>query len=70
LVEGRPPDEVRRNSRAQVDSGQRTWKIKGTPDRHGAHPHPVAWTMTTADVAASGIKSYCANVERWAWSIY
>lgn len=70
LVAGRSPDEVRKRSRTQVNSGQRIWKVKGTPDRHGVHPQPVAWTMTVADVVAGGIENYCANVERWAWSIH
>jgi hypothetical protein len=70
LIEGRSPDEVRKRNRAQVDSGRRTWKIKGTPDRHGAHPYAVAWTMSTADVIAGGADNYCANVQRWAWSIH
>lgn len=70
LEEGRPPKEVRKRNRAQVDSSRRTWKIKGTPERHGAHPYPITWTMTAADVVAGGIDNYCANVERWAWSIH
>ncbi len=70
LVEGRSPADVRKRNHAHVDSGQRTWRIKGTPERHGIHPHPVTWTMTAADVVAGGIDNYCANVERWAWSIH
>jgi hypothetical protein len=70
LTDGLTPNEVRNRSRAQVDSGQRTWKIKGTSDRHGSHPQPIAWTMTASDVVADGIENYCANVERWARSIH
>lgn len=70
LVEGKTPAEIRKRSRSEVDSGQRTWKIKGTPDRHGVHPYPVTWTMTAVDVAAGGIENYCTNVDRWARSIY
>ncbi|MCB9421795.1 MAG: hypothetical protein H6667_18490 [Ardenticatenaceae bacterium] len=70
LVEKLSPDEIRKRSRAQVDSSQRTWRIKGTPDHHSDHPHSITWTITAVDVIASGSKNYCANVERWARSIH
>ena len=70
LVEGCTPDEIRKHNRTQVDSSRRTWKIKGTPDRHGSHPHSVTWTMTTAAVVAGGVDNYCINVKCWAESIH
>ncbi|MCL4875478.1 MAG: hypothetical protein KJ064_02415 [Anaerolineae bacterium] len=70
LERGMTPDEVRRKYRSQVDSGQRTWKIKGNPDSHGAYVQPIQWTMTAADVVAGGAASYCENVRAWARSVF
>jgi hypothetical protein len=70
LVEGLSPDEVRKLIQPQVNSSHRSWKIKGTPDNHGAHPQSVRWLVTAVDVITGGIENYCANVERWAWSIH
>ena len=64
------PQEVRERDRDKVDSGKRTFKIKGTPDSFGAYEHPVTWTMRAADVVAGGMDGYVANVRAWAQSIY
>lgn len=63
---GVTPDAARRRSGPRLDSGKRTFKIKGTPSSHGAYPHPPAWTMTAADVVAGGVGNYYDNVRRWA----
>ena len=62
-------EEVRRRNRTNLDSGNRKWKIKGTPDSHGSYTHPVKWTMTAADVTAGAMNDYCENVRAWARSV-
>jgi Family of unknown function (DUF5946) len=69
LEHGAMPEEVRKRNRATVDSGTRTWKIKGTTDSHGVYDPFIQWTMTAADVVASGVDNYCASVRTWARSI-
>lgn len=66
---GTSPAEVRRRHRAQVDSGRRQWKIRGTAAAHGAYVPPMQWTMTAADIVAGGIEPYAENVRAWARSI-
>ena len=70
LIGNVTPEEARRRNRAQFDSWERTWKIKGTPERHGAYEPPVHWTMTAASVAAGGPDEYCERVRQWAKSVY
>ena len=67
---GATPAEVRRHNRGRLDSSQRKWKIKATPDSHGAYPRPVKWTMTAADVVAGGPEKYRDNVRGWAQTIH
>ena len=70
LVEDSSPDEIRQRNRAQVDSNCRTWKIKGTLNKHSFHPHPITWAMTAADVVTDGSDNYCVNVRQWAEAIH
>lgn len=63
------PEDIRKQRRAQVDSGNRKWKIKATAERAGAYRQLMHWTMTAADVVAGGADNYVANVRRWAQSI-
>jgi hypothetical protein len=70
VVQGASPAEVRQRNRTRVDSGQRNWKITGTPASHGAYDHVVAWTITAADVVAGGSDRYCDEVRAWAQSIH
>ncbi len=67
---GLTPEQVRKQNRVAVDSSQRTWKITGTPDSHGAYDRPVRWTITAADVIENGIDNYCDSVRAWARSMY
>jgi hypothetical protein len=67
---GVSPQDVRRRERDRVDSGKRSWKIKGTPQRHGSYNKPMRWEVTTADVIAGGMEGYCENVRRWAQSAH
>jgi hypothetical protein len=61
--------EARQRNRGALDSGRRSYKIKGTPDSQGAYPHPVQWTMTAPDVTGGGVSAYCENVRSWARSV-
>ena len=64
---GLTPQAARQQNGARLAAHRRTWKISGgTP---GAYAHPVAWTLTTADVVAGGMAAYCENVLAWARSI-
>ncbi len=69
LERGRSPEEVRKSNRGRVDSGNREWKIKGTPASHGSYDPPVGWTMTADDVIEGGIDGYRDSVRAWARSI-
>lgn len=70
FLAGAPPSEVRRSLRDNVDSGKRTWKIRGTVDAHGAYERPVPWTMTARDVVEAGADRYVESVKAWARSMY
>lgn len=67
---GRTPGEIRKRNRGWVDSGNRSWKIKGTATAHGSYNPPIKWTMTAADVVAGGVNSYCDNVRAWALALH
>lgn len=70
VVRGITPQEVRQREAANLDSGKRAYKIKATPESHGAYQHPVTWTMRASDVVAGGAENYVANMRVWAQSIY
>jgi hypothetical protein len=63
-------EEVRRRNRTVVDSGNRKWKITGTPTSYGVYDRPIHWTMTAADVVAAGIENYREMVRTWAQSVH
>lgn len=67
---GLSPEQVRKRDRATVNSHERTWKIKGTPESHGVYDRPVEWTMTAANVIENGVDNYCDNVRAWARSMH
>src|SRR5215216_2170176 len=58
FLNGTSKEQMRKSMRDKVDSVKRKFKIKGTPDSHGAYRHPVQWTMTTADVVKAGAENY------------
>lgn len=70
VVEGITPAEARRRQLGEVDSGNRSWKITGTPTSYDAYAHPIHWPMTIVDVAAGGVDAYLDNVKAWARSMY
>ena len=69
LEQGISPQAMRERIKGRVDSGVRQHRITGMPDAHGAYAHPVAWTMTAADVVAAGLDAYDASVRAWAESV-
>ena len=70
LVRGLTPAQVRKRNRTKLDSGNRTWKITGTPGHVGSYEHPVRWTLTAKDVIAHSALNYPDTVKAWAQSIY
>jgi hypothetical protein len=66
LEGGLTTEEARRRNRTRLDSGVRTFSIKGTPENHGAYDPPIRWPLTAADVAAAGREEYIRQIERWA----
>lgn len=70
LERGFTTEEVRRRNRDAVNSGTRTWKIKGTPASHGIYDPPIQWTLTAANVIEGGVDNYCDSVRTWARSVY
>lgn len=67
---GTSPAVIRQRSRSQVDSGNRSWKIKESADAFGDYGRPIPWAMTAVDVTAAGAQNYCAQVTAWAQSVY
>jgi Family of unknown function (DUF5946) len=68
LENGVTPHMMRRKMRDTVDSGKRTYKITGDKVP-GAYDRAIPWTMTAADVVASGADRYSESVEAWARSM-
>jgi hypothetical protein len=66
VAKGVTAAQVRRNSRHQVDSGKRAWKVTARPGDAGRYEQPVNWGMTAVDVVAAGKHDYCESVRRWA----
>ena len=64
------PEQVRKRNRSVLSSSTRTWKITGTPASHGRYDHPIAWTMTVADVLEDGMDTYCDSIRTWARSVH
>ena len=70
LEQGLTTEEARQRNRVALDSGTRSFKIKGTSTAHGVYDHLIEWTLTAADVTAGGADHYCDNVYAWARSVY
>lgn len=69
LENGLTPEEARRRSREQVDSGRRSWRLTSRPGWRAAYLHHVRWSRRAADVVRAGPGEYLANVRDWAASI-
>lgn len=64
LVDGVPPERIRKERKDTVDSGKRTFKIRsrtGLP----VIPH-VPWARTVLDVRTATPEQYCEDVTAWA----
>lgn len=66
VEQGISPQQMRQRMSKEVDSGSRQFRIKGTPDSHGAYAFPVEWSMAAADVVAAGVGQYYESVRAWA----
>ena len=66
LEGGGTPQQVHKRRQVEVDSGQRSWKIPGTPEAHGTYQHPVRWNITAQDVVKAGAEAYIQQVQEWA----
>lgn len=66
LEHGLSTQEVRQNSRDQVSSTNRKWKVTGRPGSQGEYKYPVHWKMTAKDVVSGGAEHYVDNVRKWA----
>jgi hypothetical protein len=69
VEQGIAPQQVRRRSKARVDSGRRTWKIKAAAGQQARYERPMPWRMTAADVVAAGPEAYVESVWQWARSV-
>ncbi len=64
---GKSPQEIRKGSRKQVDSGHRTWSLTHGPKLAGVEE--IDWSFTIADVRLDTPEHYCADVRAWTESI-
>jgi hypothetical protein len=69
LEGGLTPQQAVQQNHGRLNSSVRKFKIKGTPDSHGAYGRPVRWTMTDVDVVNRGIEAYYDSVREWAKSV-
>jgi len=70
IEHGLSPEEVRKKNSGRVASGARDWSIAARPGNQGAYDRPIHWTMTAADVVASGPENYVVNVRTWASEVH
>ena len=69
LERGVTPHDVRQRERARPSSTNRAWRVRGTPESHGAYERPMRWTLRAQDVVTGGIDAYMENVTAWARAI-
>ena len=70
VMDGASPQQTRIEHKQVLDSGKRTYKIRGAPEAHSSYSSPVVWTITIGDITAGGLDGYCERVETWARSVY
>ncbi len=64
LVENKSPQEMRKQNKSAVNSGNRKWKI---PSISGAPIIGcVPWAKTILDVRRESAEPYCADIAAWA----
>lgn len=64
LIKGQPPEFIRRNNKAYLDSSHRNLKI-ASKDNKPLLPQ-VSWTVKITDVDDSGPSTYRCGVRNWA----
>jgi hypothetical protein len=67
LVENKPPAYIRKQNKALVDSGKRTFKIKSKDGKPVINK--TSWTRTILDVQMENAETYCEDVNAWARSV-
>lgn len=67
-IEGNvPPQDLRRQNRARLDSGQRAWKITRGEKMPGVDA--IVWSRSVAHVRLETPEAYCIDVREWARSV-
>lgn len=67
IQEGVTPAEMRRQKRARLDSGKRTWSV--TKGAKLSEFDSIAWSRTIAGVRLDNPDIYCEDVKEWAKSV-
>ena len=67
---GLTPTAARARHGAGLDSGKRSWRVKGTNESHGIYAPRPEWTMAAADVLTAGIDEYLERAEQWARTVH
>lgn len=67
LVENKPPAFIRKQNKALVESGKRTFKIKSTDGK--AVISKTTWMKTILDVRMEDAEDYRDDVTTWARSV-
>ena len=68
VEKGATPQDMRRDNRERLDSGNRKWNISGKKVS-GSYSQQPQWTITAADVVANGSNNYVESVKAWAKSV-
>jgi hypothetical protein len=64
LIEGKPPEQVRKEQKDAVDSGKRSFKLKS---KDGLPVIPqTRWSKTVLDIRLEDAVQYCEDVVAWA----
>ena len=66
LINNKPPSQIRRQNKNNVDSGKRKWKITSKDDI--SKISRSSWTKTILDVRLEDAEAYRSDVRAWAQS--
>jgi hypothetical protein len=69
IENGVSPQEMRNRIAPQVNSNNRDFKIRATPESAAHYPYPIVWSMTAKDIVNAGMDHYYVSVRQWATSI-